>query len=299
MLWNQSHNDYKLFAVRLSINTSATQLPNAFNAFNFNDLQVFNLELANPSFPLLPTVMGSSTDQVMYYYPTDNNGNRVGVPLIGQSVRAEIDALSGVNLPGNLLPQAQLQMGLDLPMGHSLSLRLLPGFSLGELEYLNYGFAYQNKFNSWLFKALPVDMYLGAFYNHLSARYDLEIGDPGENLNQHLAFSSSTWGAYLSFSKKIRWITPFVDVNYSQTGNVFQISGLYNFSHNQYTGISGTQLQQVQFSMLDPVYYQVNNQSFAVVAGCVIQLKNFWWQIAAMQSDFFHVGTALGYSFTF
>jgi len=294
MMWDMGSKKHRVGRFRLGIQAAATLLPEEFKSFNFNELEFVNLELQNANDFMLPTITGAQTEQVLNYYPTDRNGNRVGVPLIGESVKAEIEAFAGINPPLHILPSAFLQASIDLPFHNYVAVRWLPIFGVENLSYQNLGLALQHQLSGWLPDVIPVDIRIGAFYTLLRTRYEIEFGDPGSDLDQHITLNSDVWGITFSASKNLKYIKPFIELNYTQVGNVFGIRGLYNFSHQQYSGISAALIEQVQFSIQDPVDYQSNNDFLGVAAGVVIPLNRFWIQMAVLQANYTHLALGMG-----
>lgn len=291
LLWNLPYENSKSYNFSINLNTGASFLPITMANFDFFSLdRTQNFELKNPGNNILPTIVGGETDNEIYFYVTDNNGNRVFDPIRGHHVRAEIPANDGFDIGVTLIPTAAVQLGAWLPVHTGIGLRYIPTIIGDDIQFGSFGFSLQHNPLGWF--DLPIDVIVGYSFNQLTFVGKNFVEDA--NPNQFI-LESRTNTIDLTITKRFSFIKPYIQLNYINNVSSADLKGTFNYTFSDYLGVPAGVLQNLRFSVTDPVSFSRSNQFFNAGVGALLTWKSFFMNTHLMFGKFQNVAVSLGY----
>ncbi|MFN3951763.1 MAG: DUF6588 family protein [Thermaurantimonas sp.] len=290
MLWQVPHKSGAKFNINLSTFVAGSLLPASYNSFDFNDLTKVNFELKNPSDNILPTLLGGESTNVMRYFITDDDGNRIYDPVVNDFVSVDVEALPGLNIPTAVVPTAGVQLGLWLPFSTGVAFRYLPTTRFGSGELGQFGIGIMHDVARWF--NLPLEIKLG--FNHQSLK--LTVDNPIEdnpNPNQ-FSFKSTSNAFDLTIGKYFYIIKPYFQISRISYSNELLLSGKFNYEFDEFPGIPPSTANQIKFEIEDPIDIKSSNSMINYGFGLFINLGIFYIQGQYMFGSFTNAGVAAG-----
>lgn len=295
LMWQIPHKAGAKFNINLSTFVTGSLLPETYKSFDFNTLNKVNFELVNPNDNILPTLTGGQTSNIMRYFITDDNGNRLFDPIKNDYVTVDIDALEGLNLPIQITPSAGAQLGIWTPVHTGLALRYVPNTNTGAGRIGLLGIGIIHDIAGW-FK-LPLEIKAGFSYQKL----DFSIDNPiQENPNPNkFTFNSTSRSFDLTIGKYLWIIKPYLQISRITYSNELLLSGRFTYEFDDYPGIPGPIRNQIRLDFEDPVDIKSENSMINYGAGLFINLGIFYIQAQYMLGTFTNAGVAFGFKIGF
>lgn len=295
MLWHLPFGNSKSFNFSANITAGASFLPISMKEFNFFDInRTSNFELRNPSQNILPTIVGGESDNDIFFFVTDNNGNRIFDPIRGHHVRAEIEVADGFDFRTPIVPTASLQIGAWLPFHTGFGLRYIPTVVGDDIRFGSFGLSIMHNPLGWF--NLPVDVIFGMNYNQMNFVGENFVEDANPNRfevdNRSLAFD-------VTVSKNFGIVRPYISANFITTRSQADLRGTFNYTFSEYIGVPIGILQGVQFTVQDPVSFSDSNTFINAGLGAILTWKNFFFHSQLMFGRFRNVATGIGYQISF
>lgn len=296
LLWQLPYSISGSYNFSANLILGASFLPISMKEFDFFSIdRTSNFELRFPSRNILPTIVGDEVDNQIYFYVTDNNGNRIFDPIRGHHVRAEIDVAEGFGFRTPIVPTASLQFGAWFPFHTGFGLRYIPTIVGEDIRFGSFGFSMMHNPFGW-FSKIPVDLILGFNYNQMNfvGENFVENSNPNrfEIDNRSLSFD-------VSISKNFGFIRPYFSFNYITVDSRAALKGTFNYTFSEYNGVPLSIIQGVQFRVTDPVSFSDSNTFANAGVGAVLTWNAFFLNSQLMFGKFSNLGVSLGYQVGF
>ncbi|MFN4299358.1 MAG: DUF6588 family protein [Thermaurantimonas sp.] len=291
LLWQLPYESSKSFNFSINITGGASFLPSSMKEFDFFGInRTSNFELRNPSNNILPTIVGRESDNELFFYVTDNNGNRIFDPIRGHHVRAEIEVADGFDFRTPIVPTASLQVGAWLPIHTGIGLRYIPAVVGDDIRFGSFGLSVMHNPLGWF--NLPVDLVLGFNYNQMNFVGENFVDDANPN---RFEVDSRSMAFDITVTKSFGLIKPYLSVNYITSTSDAALRGTFNYTFSDYIGVPGTILQGVQFNVKDPVEFRDTNSFLNAGIGAILSWNNFFVNGQLMFGRFQNFGLSMGY----
>lgn len=289
--WQIPHNKKTKFSIHVAPVVGASLLPHDYKSFDFNTMPKRELELANPSDNILPTMAGGTTNNRLIYYLTYSDGTRIYDPLRNKYATAEIDALSGLNLPVVGIPTIGTQAGIWLPFHTGVAVRYFPKLAFGDASIGQFGFSLQHDVASWF--QLPVEVIIG--FNQ--QRLNFVVNRPFEDYSEDntFIFTSSSKGFDLTLAKYLGIVKPYIQISSFHLKNVLKLEGEFEYEYDDFIGLPPTQTAQMNFVVKDPIDIQSDKTFFNVGGGLFINLGIFFIHGQYMFGEFKNASVSTGF----
>jgi hypothetical protein len=239
--WYNSGKADKLLHFDIRVSASAVFIPESDKTFDVTRIGLSNnIRPDDPNQTIAQTFGGSKNTYGPLLDVYDNNGQKVG----------SFDMPSGKL---GVIPAPQIQVTIGLVQNTDLTIRGIPGVSLGSagsISSIGFGIRHdliQDFVGKGVSKIIPFDLAVAFGYSHLNMSIPLNVqpdnGAQPENSaqstdfsNQHVAATLNNIMAELIFSKKIAFFTPFVAVGYNNTHTAFSTVGNYPITTGENDG---------------------------------------------------------------
>ncbi|RCX03215.1 DUF6588 family protein [Schleiferia thermophila] len=288
--WQMPHKKKTKFSIHVTPVIGFSLLPDTYKSFDFNSMPKRELELANPSDNILPTMVGGTANNTLIYYLTYSDGTRIYDPLNNKYVTAEIDALSGVDLPVVGIPTVGTQVGVWLPFHTGIAIRYFPKLAFGEASIGQFGFSLQHDVAAWFH--LPVEVIIGYNQQRLNFLYDRPIENHSDD--NTFTFTSSSRGFDLTVAKYLGIIKPYIQISSFSLTNALKLEGDFEFNYDDLTGLPPSQTTQMNFVFSDPFDIQVNKSFVNYGGGLFINLGIFFIHGQYMLGEFQNASVSIG-----
>jgi len=272
--WYHSGRTHKKHGFDITINATASFVPDDKKMFLFKNNDYTVLELANGnSQDILPTVMGQTTNQqIDVKIPLDASGNVIpaGSSILPTSFKvARFDALNGIEdeLPVAAVPSPMIQVGLGLPSKTDFKLRFIPKVGNDEVTFNLFGIGLQHNLLQYfkLDKATPFDVsILGAFTTSTTTYIPKNSNIPGTN--QETTFRINAYTVQLIGNLDLKFINFYGGLGYSAGSSNVKVKGTYQFDYD-IKDTFGTIINTVSDQVTDPINidYKLNKQLKATI----------------------------------
>lgn len=295
LMWQVPHKSGGKFNISLSTFVTGSLIPDTYKSFDFNALNKVEFELTNPSDNMLPTLTGGSTTNMMRYFITDDNGNRLFDPVKNDFVSVDVEALGGIDLPIQIVPSSGAQLGLWTPFHTGLALRYVPTLNFGAGEIGLFGIGVMHDVAGWF--DLPLEIKAGVNHQSLNFSVDNPVSDNPEP--NKFSFNSRSTAFDLTIGKYLWIIKPYIQISHIRYRNELLLTGRFTYDFEDYTGIPGPIKQQIKLDIEDPVDIKAENSMMNYGVGLFINLGFFYIHGQYMLGPFTNAGVAFGFKFGF
>ncbi len=303
--WYHSGKTHKKYGFDITINATASFVPDDKKKFLFRNSDYRVLELANGnSQDILPTVMGqTTTEQIDVKIPLDALGNVIpsGSNIVPSSFKvARFDALDGIEdeLPVAAVPSPMVQVGLGLPSKTDVKLRFVPSVGSDEVTFNLFGIGLQHNLLQYfkLDKITPFDVsILGAFTTSTTTYIPKNSNIPGRN--QETTFRINAYTVQLIGNIDLKVINFYGGLGYSSGAANVKIKGTYEFNYD-IKDTFGNVINTVNEEVTDPINidYKISKQLKATLG---MRLNIAFFKIFADYSiqDYGTLNTGISFSF--
>ncbi len=289
--WFTSASTHHTLGFDIQIRGALAFIPSSDQDFNFDDLNLTNLELADPNAsPLSPTAGGDDAagPEVII---RDDNGDEVD--------RFNLPQGSGYHIA----PAPIVQASVGLIGDTDLIARFVPEVKIGDYGNFNMkGFGLKHEINQWFPGGglLPVDISIMAGYNRININTNLDLDpkngavptDPTENYeNQKVETSFDTFTAKVLVGKDLPFISVYGGLGYETSVMNLDVTG--NFPVTEL--VAG---QEVTTTLQDPFSYSENGANkFSLTGG--VNFKLFFFNVFGEYTlaDYPVANAGVGFSF--
>ncbi len=258
--WYHSGKTHKKYGFDITINATASFVPDDKKQFLFKNSDYTVLELANGnSEEFLPTVMGQpATEQLDVVVPLDALGNVIpaGSSILPTSFKvARFDALDGVenDLPVAAVPSPMIQVGLGLPSKTDVKVRFIPSVGTDEVTFNLFGIGLQHNLLQYL-KLDKVPIFdvsvLGAFTTSTTTYIPTSGTIPGSN--QETTFKINAFTVQVLGNVDLKVINFYGGLGYSAGDASVVIKGTYQFDYDIKDTL-GNIINTVSEEIVDPI----------------------------------------------
>lgn len=226
--WYHTAKVHKKFGFDISIGASGAQMPSDGDFFNISALG-------------LASVSSTSTNSPSF--SGDGNGVpfQVTTTIDGQTVTANFQGPSGVDLPGNFVPAPAVQLNLGLPFKLEAMVRFVPEINFGddadESSLNMYGIGLKKEITDWFgpLDKLPFHVSLLAAYTNMTVSYGISdiTSGPIRTQNALAEFDLSAYTLQAIASLNFPIINIFGGFGFNSGSSSYNMSG-------QYTGVFNT-----------------------------------------------------------
>ena len=234
--WYNTAKPHKLLGFDLTASINIANIPEDERKFNFNDVNWSDLQLLSGDADL-PTAVGGPTSARLRI-PI---GTEIVDPVTNQTItyrqNEDFDAPEGFDvedLPIVGFPVPTVQLGIGLPKNTDLKIRYASDFgAIEDGSFTLIGFGVMHDLKQWVpgLKQIPFDFSGFIGWTRLSAEYDINIGNPGDDFEADgvakITASSTTIQGVIS--KQIAILTPYVGVGYNIAGSSFNVEGDFTY----------------------------------------------------------------------
>ncbi len=295
LLWQLPFQTSGSYNFSLNLTAGASFLPILLTEFDFFGInRTSNFELRNPSRNILPTIVGGEVDNLIYFYVTDNNGNRIFDPIRGHHVRAEIDVSQGFGFRVPIVPTASLQIGAWFPVHTGVAIRYIPAIVGDNIRFGSFGLSLMHNPLGWF--NLPVELILGVNYNQMSFIGEDFVNSPNPN---RFEIDNRSFSFEMTVSRQFGFVKPYFSANFISMNSSAALKGTFNYTFSDYVGVPAGVLQGIRFSVTDPVQFTDSNTFLNAGVGAVLTWRFFFLNSQLMFGRFQNFGISLGYQTSF
>jgi hypothetical protein len=228
--WYNTAKAHKIVGIDITITANAMTIPNKELSYNVNDLKLENITLVNdnaknPDYPNVPTIFGKEGTPT-YSFNDPNTGTS-----------KEFQGPGGLDLKKNVgfnkIPVPMAQIGIGLPKGTDLKLRITPSIDLGNDAHMKmFGFGVMHDIKQWIpgLKLLPFDLSGFVGYTRLNIDSKFDAGVNGENQRGVFQINSTTIQGLIS--KKLSVLTVYGGIGYNIAKSKLAVKGTYDFNED-------------------------------------------------------------------
>lgn len=291
LLWQLPFEHTGSYNFSVNLTSGVSILRTSMREFDFFGIdRTSNFELRHPSKNILPTIVGGEIDNEIYFYVTDNNGNRIFDPIRGHHVRTELDVASGFNFREPIVPTASLQVGAWFPVHTGLGLRYIPTIVGDDIRFGSFGLSLMHNPLGWF--NLPVEVILDVNYNQMNFVGENFVEAPNPN---RFEIDSRSLSFEMTVSRRFGFINPYFSANFISMSSSAALKGTFNYTFSDYIGVPIGILQGVQFNVTDPVAFTDSNTFVNAGVGALLTWKSFFLHSQLMFGRFQNIGIGLGY----
>ncbi|GCD78483.1 hypothetical protein JCM31826_19650 [Thermaurantimonas aggregans] len=295
LLWQLPYESTKSYNFSVNITAGASFLPASMKDFDFFGInRTTNFELSNPTNNILPTIVGRDSDNELFFYVTDNNGNRIFDPIKGHHVRAEIDVADGFDFQTPIIPTASIQVGGWFPIHTGIGLRYIPTVIGEDIRFGSFGISVMHNPLGWF--NLPVDLLIGVNYNQMNFIGENFVEDANPN---RFEIDSRSMALDVTVAKSFGIIKPYLSVNIINSTSDAALRGTFNYTFSDYIGVPSTVIQGVQFNVKDPVDFRATHSFVNAGVGAILSWNSLFLNGQLMFGRFQNFGLSLGYKIGF
>lgn len=265
--WYHTAKVHKKFGFDISIGASGASIPSERDFFNIGALGLTSV---------------SSTSSTSPTFSGDGNGApfQVTTTVDGQTVTADFQGPSGVDLPANLVPAPAVQLNVGLPFKLEAMVRFVPDINFGddadESSLNMFGVGLKKEITSWFgpLNKLPLHVSLLAAYTNMTVSYGLSdiTSGPIRTQNALAEFDLSAYTVQAIASLNLPIINVFGGFGFNSGSSSFNMSG-------QYTGVFNTGFpppnDTVTKTLSVPRNLDFNSSGFAATLGARLSLGFF------------------------
>ncbi len=276
--WYHTGKTHKKYGFDITINASASFVPDKDKIFTFRNSDYSALELQSGlTSDDLPTVMGTTSDKrINVKIPVDALGNTVPFGSHAGFKVASFETLDGIEDQLPAIPTPMIQFGIGLPSKTDLKLRFVPSVGNEDVKFNLFGIGLQHNLLQHFKLADKNPLFnlsiLGAFTTSKTvyAPKDSTIG-----VNQETIIKINAYTAQLVGDIDLKIINFYAGLGYTAGSASTQVMGDYTF-HYSYEGIG---LPDTTDHIHDPI--DINYSLSGVKATLGMRLNIAWFKIFA------------------
>ncbi len=276
--WYHTGKTHKKYGFDITINASASFVPDKDKIFTFKNSDYSALELQSGlASDNLPTVMGTtSTKRISVKIPVDALGNTVPFGSHAGFKVASFETLDGIEDQLPAIPTPMIQFGIGLPSKTDLKLRFVPSVGNEDVKFNLFGIGLQHNLLQHFKIADKNPLFnlsiLGAFTTSKTvyAPKDSTIG-----VNQETIIKINAYTAQLIGDIDLKIINFYAGLGYTAGSASTQVMGDYTF-HYSYEGIG---LPDTTAHIHNPI--DINYSLSGVKATLGMRLNIVWFKIFA------------------
>lgn len=305
--WYNTAKVHKTLGFDITFNTNFISIPDVDQTYNFNDLDLKNMELADPNAnPESPTLFGDKKEGAdAVFYAQD--------PVYGKYVFDTITMPKGLGVAAMPVPDVKLALGL--PKGNEIMFRFMPEYKVwGKAEgTLNFwGLGLKHDLKQWIpgLKMVPVFnlSMMGAYSKFhfdiqpenpiLPDYYGVDPNyftyNPADYENQHIEFDANAFTANLITSVDIPFISFFASGGYNTNKTNLMFKGNFGVPDvNTQTNPVSTTVKNIT----DPVDVDIRNSYFQGKIGMTLKLAIIHIHGAYTLGEYQAINAGIGISF--
>ncbi len=144
--WFRSAKALKPFHFKLDISAAGALIPDSETSFKFNASDYVYTTISSGS-DIIPTILGGdTTTKLLFDVPVSGNEHQT----------VELNALKGVDLkseydlPANVVPAPNIQIGMGLPLGTVVALRYVPNIKSNGASFQQLGIGVQHSLSQYI-----------------------------------------------------------------------------------------------------------------------------------------------------
>lgn len=221
--WYNTAKPHKLLGFDITPTVTFAMVPTGAEFFTINPADYNNITL-NSSSPTAqaPTLFGPNlpADELpLLDYTSGDNTVSISSPT-GLGIEES-------EVPFNAVPSGMVQLGLGLPKGTELKLRIIPAQTTDDFEFGMFGIGFMHDLKQWVpgLKQLPIDVSGFVGWNRINAKIFL---DPDNAPDQFAEFNTSGFTLQGLVSKKLSILTLFAGLGIATTSTDFSLSGTFD-----------------------------------------------------------------------
>lgn len=292
--WYHSGKTHKKWGFDITINASASFVPEEDKTFVFNNSDYNYLELQSGSSSAnMPTVMGATSTERIVVNNRDVNGN-----IIPNEFLPAFETLDGIEdeLPTEAaVPSPMVQAGLGLPGKTDLKVRFVPNVGNDEIDFNLVGVGLQHNLMQYFIKPekVPVfDLSVLAAFTSSTTVYTPDDNQYGTN--QETTIKINAYTAQLIGNLDFKVINFYGGIGYASGDADTKVKGTYTYNIVDASGnpIGGS------LTVEDPIdiSYKVDSQIKATLG---MRLNIAWFKIFADYSIQEYNALNAGVAFSF
>lgn len=220
--WYNTAKPHKVLGVDLTTTLSFMSVPSSDMTYFVDNTKLTNIERVSGGTPQsgnVPTVFGSSTAPTYRYKSTTNTFSGPGGA-----------GLDDVPVVKNSVPIPTLQLGVGLPKGFDLKIRLVPTTKFGDnsaSSFNMFGIGVMHDVKQYFpgVKSLPFD--LSAFVGYTNMKLNI-VFDASHGQEGTLTSNATTIQGVIS--KKVSVLTGYAGLGYNIANSTMDVKGKYDLS---------------------------------------------------------------------
>lgn len=278
--WYHTGKTHKKYGFDITINATASLVPNNDKIFTFKNSDYTNLELQSGlSSDNLPTVMGGDSNQLIdVRIPVDALGNTVPIGTEAGFKVASFETLDGIEdeLPIAAVPTPMVQFGLGLPSKTDLKLRFVPNVGSDDVTFNLFGIGLQHNILQHLkiTDRNPIfDLSVLAAFTTSKTVYTPK--DSSIGINQETIININAYTAQLIGNVDLKIINFYAGIGYVAGSSSIKVLGDYTFNYN-YIGVA---LPSITTTIHDPIDISHNVSGMKATLGMRLNLA--WFKLFA------------------
>lgn len=220
--WYNTAKPHKLLGFDITPTVTLAMVPTDAQFFTVNPGDYTNVSLnSNSPTDQAPTLFGPNlpADELpLLDYTSGSNSVAISSPT-GLGIEES-------EIPFNAVPSGMVQVGVGLPKGTELKLRIIPAQSTDDFEFGMFGVGFMHDLKQWVpgFKQLPIDVSGFIGWNRINAKIFI---DPENAPDQFAEFNTSGFTLQGLVSKKLSILTLFAGLGIATTTTDFTLAGTF------------------------------------------------------------------------
>ena len=280
--WYNTAKPHKTLGFDLTFSASLAVVPSAQEFFTFVNSEYQNVRLSDPADNRLPTLFG----------PNLGADDLPGLTFLDPGTGLEIIRISaptglGIDedMPFNAVPTPTVQLGVGLPKGTEVKIRLLPKVNFGDEEdgegsVKLFGLGVMHDVKQWIpgIKALPLEISGFIGFTSLTSSFDVDEDNP----DQVAEFKANAFTLQVLASKNIAFVTGYLGIGYKKSDVDFDLKGTYTTELSTYT---------------NPIAFNYSNSGLGLNIGLRLKLLFLTLHGEYAIQEYNTVTAGLGFSF--
>jgi len=291
--WYHSGKTHKKFGFDITINATASFVPDVDKVFTFRnaDYSLLELQSGNAS-EELPTVMGTTSTSRIVVKNRDASGT-----IIPNEFLPSFETLDGIadELPVSAVPSPMIQFGLGLPTKTDIKLRYVPDVGSKDVQFNLIGVGIQHNLLQHFLKLDKVPIFdlsiLGAY---TTATTVYTPADSSIGTNQETTIKINAYTVQLVGNVNLKIVNFYGGLGYASGNASTTVKGNYSYNIVDGTGnpTGGT------VSIIDPIDIDYTLKK-GIKATLGARLNIVWFKIFADYSiqDYNTVNAGIAFSF--
>jgi hypothetical protein len=238
--WYHTGKTHKKYGFDLTVNVTASIVPDSDKIFTFRNSNYTNLELSSGlTSDDLPSVMGQTSDKrISIRIPIDALGNVIpsGSAVLPTSYRvASFETLDGIEdeLPIAAVPAPMIQFGIGLPSKTDVKLRFVPNVGNEDVTFNLFGIGLQHNLLQHFKladKAPLIDVSLLAAFTTSTTVYAPQ--DSSIGVNQETIIKVNAYTAQIVGNFDLKIISFYAGLGYVAGSSSTNVNGDYTFHYD-------------------------------------------------------------------